>query len=47
VDAALKAAGQRSEMYLQVTATLKPDSTKTLTPSLTNWQLVYDCTASE
>jgi hypothetical protein len=47
VDAALKAAGQRSEMYLQVTAILKPDSTKTLTPSLTNWQLVYDCAASE
>jgi hypothetical protein len=26
---------------------LSPDSTNTLTPALTRWQLVYDCEPSE
>ncbi len=47
MDQALKIAQQRSETYLMVTATLNPDSTKTLTPALTSWQLQYDCVASE
>lgn len=47
VDQALRANSQVSEAYLQVTGTLNPDSTKTITPVLTNWQLNYDCAASE
>jgi|CZKU01.1.fsa_nt_gi hypothetical protein len=47
VDQALLAAGQRSQTYLKVTATLNPDATKTISPTLTNWRLVYDCLASE
>jgi hypothetical protein len=47
VDQALKASNQASQLYLQVTATLIPDATQTLTPVLTNWQLTYDCSPSE
>jgi hypothetical protein len=47
VDQALRANGQFSQTYLQVTGVLNTDSTKTLTPVLTNWQLNYDCVASE
>jgi hypothetical protein len=47
VDAALRAGNQVSMPYLQVTATLNPDSTGTITPVLTNWQVTYDCVASE
>jgi hypothetical protein len=47
VDQALKASGQTSQTYLRVTATLNPDSTKTITPALTSWQLQYDCEPSE
>ena len=47
VDQALIAAGQVSRPYLKVTAQLNPDSTKSATPTLTNWQLTYDCGASE
>jgi hypothetical protein len=47
VDAALRAVGQISMPYLQIAATLTPDSTDTLTPILTNWQVTYDCVDSE
>jgi hypothetical protein len=47
VDAALRAASQVSQTYLQITATLNPDSTNTITPVLTNWQVTYDCVDSE
>jgi hypothetical protein len=47
VDAALRAASQVSKPYLQITATLNPDSTGTITPVLTNWQVTYDCVDSE
>jgi hypothetical protein len=47
VDQALRATNQISQLYLKVTATLNPDPTKTVAPTLTNWQLTYDCPASE
>lgn len=47
VDQALRAANQVSLTYLQVIASLKPNSTDSATPTLTNWQLTYDCVASE
>jgi hypothetical protein len=47
VDQALKAANQVSGLYLKIIATLNPDATKTVAPVLTNWQLTYDCVASE
>ena len=47
VDQYLRAAGQISQPYLQVTATLNPDSTMTFAPTLTNWQVTYDCAANE
>lgn len=47
VDQALRAAQQVSLTYLKISGTLNPDSTGTLTPALTNWQLQYDCVASE
>jgi hypothetical protein len=47
VDQALKASNQASGLYLKIIATLNPDATKTLAPTLTNWQLTYDCVASE
>jgi hypothetical protein len=47
VSQALQASNQASGLYLKVIATLIPDSTKTLAPTLTNWQLTYDCVASE
>ena len=47
VDAALRGALQASLPYLKVTAVLSPDSTNTLTPVLTAWQLTYDCISGE
>src|SRR5271156_3999545 len=47
VDQALRANNQVSNLYLKVIATLIPDSTMTLAPVLTNWQLTYDCVPSE
>lgn len=47
VDDALRANGQISQKTLLVTATLSPDSTKTVTPTLTNWQVTYDCVDSQ
>jgi hypothetical protein len=47
VDAALRATGQASQTMLRVTATLAPNSSNTTTPILTNWQLQYDCAATE
>jgi hypothetical protein len=47
VDQALRAASQASQPYLKVTATLTPNSTLTAAPTLTNWQVTYDCAASE
>jgi hypothetical protein len=47
VDQALRAGGQKSQKDLKVLATLNPDSTGTVTPVLTNWQLQYDCAPSE
>ncbi len=47
VDQALRASNQVSGLYLNIIATLNPDATKTLAPTLTNWQLTYDCVASE
>jgi hypothetical protein len=47
VDQALRAGGQTSQAYLQVTGILNPDPTKTTAPVLTNWELNYDCVASE
>jgi hypothetical protein len=47
VDQALRTGGQKSQLYLKVLATLNPDTTGTITPSLTNWQLQYDCAPSE
>jgi hypothetical protein len=47
VDQALRAANQVSAPYLEITAMLNPDSTHTVAPTLTNWQLTYDCVDSE
>jgi hypothetical protein len=47
VDQALRAAGQQSRAYLQVIAQLNPDTGKFSTPTLTNWQVTYDCAATE
>jgi len=47
VDQALRAAGQVSQLQLQITATFNPDSTNTNAPTLTNWQVTYDCLSSE
>ncbi len=47
VNQALVANGQTSQVYLQVFATLNPSSDHTQTPQLTNWQVQYDCVASE
>ena len=47
VDQALRAAGQVSQQQLKIIATFSPDSTKTNTPTLTNWQVTYDCVSSE
>jgi hypothetical protein len=47
VDQALQASGQLSRPYLRVTAALTPDSTKTLAPTLNNWQVTYDCPSTE
>jgi hypothetical protein len=47
VDQALRAAGQSSQQQLKVIATLNPDSTRAITPTLTNWQVTYDCASSE
>ena len=44
VDDALKAAGQVSRSYLLVTATLIPKTTNpAAAPTLSSWQLTYDC----
>lgn len=47
VDDALRANGQKSQTQLMIIATLNPDSSKITTPSLTNWQVTYDCVPSE
>jgi hypothetical protein len=47
VDQALVANGQVSLTQLKITATLNPSSDQTQTPTLTNWQLQYDCVANE
>jgi hypothetical protein len=47
VDQALRANNQVSAPYLEIIATLVPDPTHTVAPTLTNWQLTYDCVDSE
>jgi hypothetical protein len=47
VDDSLVASGQVSQKQLLVTATLNPNSSETETPTLTGWQVTYDCLASE
>lgn len=36
-----------SQLYLRVVATLKPSSDSLLTPTLSNWRVVYDCFDAE
>ena len=47
VDDALRANGQISQAQLLVTAKLKPDASNITTPTLTNWQVTYDCLDSQ
>ena len=47
VDQALRTSGQISQVNLRVLATLTASTNKTLTPILSQWQLRYDCKASE
>ncbi|MGH7328147.1 MAG: hypothetical protein ACREJX_07325, partial [Polyangiaceae bacterium] len=47
VDDQLQASGQVSQSQLQVTAQLNPDASHVETPTLTNWQVTYDCLPSE
>ncbi len=47
VDQALMAAGQQSKPYLRVIAALNPNASETVAPTLTNWQVTFDCPPSE
>jgi hypothetical protein len=47
VDQALRAAGQASQAQLKIIATFNSNSTMTSAPTLTNWQVTYDCVSSE
>jgi hypothetical protein len=47
VDQDLRANGQASSPYLRVTATLSPNAAQTVAPTLTNWQVTYDCPSTE
>jgi hypothetical protein len=47
VDDALVASGQASQTQLLVTATLNPNASQTATPTLTGWQVTYDCIDSQ
>jgi hypothetical protein len=47
VDQALRAAGQLSQQQLMIIATFNPDATNTNAPTLSNWQVTYDCESSE
>jgi hypothetical protein len=47
VDTDLAASGQKSQLFLKVAATLNPDPTATVAPTLIDWDVRYDCAPSE
>jgi hypothetical protein len=47
IDNLLQAAHQTSQPNLMITATLAPDSTHTMTPTLVDWQQQFDCVPNQ